>query len=212
MVLAVVFLAAVAAAAGAGVAVLRGRLRTLEAQAVTDPLTGALNRRQLDVALAAAVERRHRTGERASLLLFDVDRFKDVNDAFGHVEGDRVLKTIVALVEQRFRKLDLLFRAGGEEFVLLLAGTRFVDAFAVAEELRALVLDACLIPDWHLSISVGVAELSLDQTARTWIEEADAALYRAKRAGRNRVAGRQVVREPSAALMPSNRPAALVRH
>jgi diguanylate cyclase (GGDEF)-like protein len=189
-----------AAIAAVRVAVLEARLRSLREQAVTDPLTGAFNRRQMYIALSAAVERRHRAGERASILLVDVDRFKDVNDAFGHAEGDRVLKALVTLVSQRFRKLDFLFRAGGEEFLLLLSGTRFADAFAVAEELRALVIDAELVPEWQLSISVGVAELALGDTVDGWLEEADAALYRAKRAGRNRVAGRSAgTREPVAA-------------
>ena len=199
MAIAFIVLVVTAAAAGARVAVLHGRLRALQEQAVTDPLTGAFNRRQLDLSLSAAVERRRRTGERVSLLLIDIDRFKDVNDAFGHAEGDRVLQALVALLERRFRQLDLIFRAGGEEFVLLLPGTRFNDAFAVAEELRALVLDAGLLPDWELSISVGVAELAIEQSARAWIDEADNALYRAKRAGRNRVAGRPSTRELPAA-------------
>ena len=194
--------AAAAAAAAARVAVLQAQLRALQEQAVTDPLTGAFNRRQLDESLAAAVERRRRTGERASMLLLDIDRFKDVNDAFGHAEGDRVLKALVALMRQRFRKLDRLFRFGGEEFVLLLPGTKFGDAFAVAEELRALVLDAQLLPDWHVSISVGVAELAIEQSPSAWLGDADAALYRAKRAGRNRVAGRLGgSREPSASVV-----------
>lgn len=171
-------------------AALQPRLRALTEQAVTDPLTGAFNRRQMYIALASAVERRHRAGERASILLFDVDRFKDVNDTFGHAEGDRVLKALAALVARRFRRLDLLFRAGGEEFVLLLSGARFPDAFAVANELRTLVIDAALLPDWQISISIGVAELSPEDSVDTWMAEADAALFRAKRAGRNRVAGR----------------------
>jgi len=190
MTLVLLTLAAATAASGARLAVIHTRMRALQQQVVTDPLTGAFNRRQLDVALAAAVERRRRTGERASMLLIDVDRFKNVNDAFGHAEGDRVLTALVALVDRRVRKLDQLFRAGGEEFVLLLPATRFGDAFSVAEELRALVADAALLPRGHLSISVGVAELAIEQSVRTWIDEADAALFRAKRAGRNRVAGR----------------------
>ncbi len=181
---------AAAAAAVVRVAVLETRLRGLREQAVTDPLTGAYNRRQMYIALASAVERRHRAGERASILLIDVDRFKDVNDAFGHAAGDRVLKALVALIERRFRKLDFVFRAGGEEFVLLLSATRFADAFAVAEELRTLVIDAALVTNWQLSISVGVAEFAIGASVDAWLDEADAALYRAKRAGRNRVAGR----------------------
>ena len=197
--LALVAVTGIAAAAVARLAALHAQLRVLQEQAMTDALTGALNRRQLDVALAAAVERRRRANERASILLLDIDRFKDVNDAFGHAEGDRVLKALVSVLAQRLRKLDLVFRAGGEEFVVLLPCTRFNDAFAVAEELRTLVLDEDFLPEWRLSISIGVAELAFEQSGRTWIEEADAALYRAKRAGRNRVAGRPVTREPQVA-------------
>ena len=187
----------VAAIAAARIAVLQGRLRLLAEQAVTDPLTGAFNRRQMYVALAAAVERRHRAIERASILLFDVDRFKDVNDALGHAEGDRVLKALVALAAARFRKLDLVFRVGGEEFVLLLAGARLADALRVAEELRTLVRDAGIVPGWPLSISIGVAEVETHHSVEAWLADADVALYRAKCAGRNRVAGRAAgAREP----------------
>jgi diguanylate cyclase (GGDEF)-like protein len=182
----------VAAVVGAGVriAVLHRRMRALEQQVIRDPLTGAFNRRHMHVTLSAAIERRGRLCERASVLAIDVDRFKEVNDVLGHAEGDRVLKDLVALVGQRLRRLDALFRVGGEEFVLLLSGTRFVDALSVAEDLRGLVQDAGLIPGRHLSISVGVVELALGQTLPDWLAEADAALYRAKRDGRNRVAGR----------------------
>ena len=137
----IVLLAGMAAAA-LRIAILQNRVRLLEEQAITDPLTGAFNRRQMQITLAAAVERRRRSGERASILLFDIDRFKDINDALGHAEGDRVLTSLVALVGQRMRKLDALFRSGGEEFVLLLSGTRFSDALSVAEDLRTLVQDA----------------------------------------------------------------------
>jgi diguanylate cyclase (GGDEF)-like protein len=189
------------AAAVARVVVLQARVRALRADAVTDPLTGAFNRRQMYVALNAAVERRRRSGEPASILLFDVDRFKDVNDAFGHAEGDRVLEAIVGLVSGRFRRLDAVFRAGGEEFVVLLAGAHFAAAFGVADELRTIVHGAALLPQWPLSISIGVAELAPEQSVEEWLQEADDALYRAKRAGRNRVAGRFAdAREAASAL------------
>jgi len=186
----VIVFASVALAAAIRLVVLHSRVRTLEEQAITDPLTGAFNRRHMDACLATAIERRRRTGERASLLLFDVDRFKEINDAIGHVGGDRVLQAIVALVAGRARKLDVLFRIGGEEFALLLAGARFSDALRVAENLRTLVADAGLIDGRQVSISVGVSELSHGQSVRGWLEEVDEALYRAKRSGRNRVAGR----------------------
>ena len=140
------------AAAGIRISVLHDRVRALEAQAITDPLTGAFNRRHMQHVLTGAIERRRRAGERASLLLFDVDHFKDINDVLGHAEGDRVLISLVTLVGQRTRKLDALFRVGGEEFVLLLSGTRFADALAVAEDLRVLVQDARLVAGGQVSL------------------------------------------------------------
>ena len=190
----IVLLAAVAAGT-IRIAVLHARLRALQAQVIRDPLTGAFNQRHLQVMLAAAVERRRRGSERASLLCIDVDRFKDVNDALGHATGDRVLKDLVALVGQRLRKVDALFRVGGEEFALLLAGAGLVDAIAVAESIRTLVQDAGLIPGRPLSVSIGVVELANGQSVADWIAAGDAALYRAKHTGRNRVATR-FVRNP----------------
>lgn len=185
----IVLLAAVALA-GIRIAILQRRVRTLQAQVIRDPLTGAFNRRHMQATLAAAVERRRRGSERASLLFIDVDRFKEVNDVLGHAAGDRVLKDLVALVGQRLRKLDALFRVGGEEFALLLTGASLSQAVAVAETLRALVQDAALLPGRRLSISIGVVELGQGQSVPDWIAAGDAALYRAKRAGRNRVAAR----------------------
>jgi diguanylate cyclase (GGDEF)-like protein len=178
------------AGAAIRVAILQRRVRALEGETITDPLTGAFNRRHMHDMLTTVVERRRRHGERASLLLFDVDRFKRINDALGHGEGDRVLKTLVALIGQRMRKVDALFRAGGEEFALLLTGAKFPDALDVAEDIRRVVHDAGLVPGRQVSISVGVVELAPEQSVADWFAEADAALYRAKRAGRNRVAGR----------------------
>ena len=170
-----------------------GALRQkLEDEALTDPLTGAFNRRHLDACLAMALERRNRTAEPASLLLFDIDHFKTINDSLGHAAGDDVLREIVRLVGRRMRTLDLLFRVGGEEFAILLSAARYTDALVVAEDLRLLIAQADLIPRNGVSISVGVSELQLGQSAYGWLTEADAALYRAKRGGRNRVAGRRL--------------------
>ena len=169
---------------------LHARLRRLEAEALTDPLTGAFNRRYLDRCLATAVERCTRLGEPASLLLIDVDRFKDINDAVGHSGGDRVLKDLVTLIQRRARKTDILCRVGGEEFALVLTGAGFVAGLDVAEQVRALVAGATLLDARHVSISVGVAELQAGQSAFDWFDDADAALYAAKRSGRNCVAGK----------------------
>jgi diguanylate cyclase (GGDEF)-like protein len=172
---------------GAAIAVLYDQRRTLLGQAITDPLTGAFNRRHLDCCLTSAIVRQHRTGEPVSLLMFDVDHFKRINDTLGHAAGDAALKALVALVSARARKLDVLFRIGGEEFILLLPATTRSGAVAVAEEVRALVVGAAVVDGGRLSISVGVSELQKGQSASDWIRDADAALYRAKQDGRNRV-------------------------
>jgi diguanylate cyclase (GGDEF)-like protein len=183
------FAAAIVAIAAAWVHVLRMRVRALEAQVVTDPLTGAFNRRQFDRSLAQAIERRARSGEPASLLVFDVDRFKELNDTRGHAAGDAVLKAIVQLFARHTRKLDALFRIGGEEFALVLAGAGYDDAMRVAEEFRIRIASAAFADACTVSISAGVSELEPGQSAADWIADADAALYAAKRDGRNRVAG-----------------------
>jgi diguanylate cyclase (GGDEF)-like protein len=169
--------------------VIGGERRALAQDALTDSLTGAFNRRCLDACLATAIERLQRTGEPASLAMFDIDHFKAINDELGHAAGDELLKALVTLVVGRARKLDVLFRVGGEEFVLLLTNARSSDALHVADELRRLVAAAELVPGRKISISVGVSELRRGEAAAEWMRDADAALYRAKRAGRNRVAG-----------------------
>jgi diguanylate cyclase (GGDEF)-like protein len=102
----------------------------------------------------------------------------------------------VALIGQRLRRLDALFRVGGEEFVLVLSGARLADAISIAEEVRTLVQDACLGDGQRLSISIGVAELAREQSPQEWLAAADAALYRAKRGGRNRVVSGSAIDEP----------------
>jgi diguanylate cyclase (GGDEF)-like protein len=182
-------LALALATAGMRVMALRARVRLLEGLAVTDPLTGAFNRRHLDQCLVTAIERRARLGEGASLLLIDVDRFKQVNDTLGHPAGDHVLRSIAAIVGSRARRVDALFRAGGEEFALLLAGADLHDATKVAEELRA-AIERAPLADEELTVSIGISDLRAAHTSEGWMQEADAALYLAKRAGRNRVATR----------------------
>jgi diguanylate cyclase (GGDEF)-like protein len=187
------FVIVIIAVVGAGVGtvrlrILREQIRKLEAETVTDPLTGAFNRRHLDACLVHAMERRNRLGEPSSLLLFDVDRFKDINDALGHAAGDDVLKRIVRVVGRRTRRVDVLFRIGGEEFALLLAGAAGADALAAGEDIRACVESARLLGSRAVTISIGVSELTDGLSPRDWIAEADQALYAAKRRGRNRVA------------------------
>ena len=163
------------------------RLRALEREVLTDPLTGAFNRRHLDVCLRAAIERRRRAGESACLALFDIDRFKDINDLLGHAAGDAVLKAVVVHIQGRARTLDLLFRTGGEEFALLLSRTDLEAALVVAERLRARIAASRLIFGHVMTVSVGVSELRDGQSPHDWITDADRALYAAKKSGRNQV-------------------------
>lgn len=213
--LALVLLAAFGAvivASGVTIAALVDRVRTLERQAVTDPLTGAFNRRHFEICLRAAIERRRRFSETASLVVFDVDCFKEVNDRFGHTSGDAVLKALVVLGKRRARSLDLLFRTGGEEFALILSGARVDAALGFAEEFRAAVAASLSIEGHAVSISAGVSELRQGQSPLDWLTEADRALYRAKTGGRNRVAGAAANVDRPDTLRPSvvspGRPAA----
>ena len=163
--------------------------RRLVEQAITDPLTGAYNRRYMEVRLVEALGRSRR-GPPVSLLLVDVDHFKRVNDEHGHKAGDTVLRGLAALMRGRARAIDLLFRMGGEEFVLLLADTAEPAAVGVAEDLRRAIEQAPLLDGVRITASVGVGGARPDDTLDSWIRAADAALYAAKEAGRNRVARR----------------------
>lgn len=158
----------------------------LTRQALLDPLTGAYNRRQFQKrinALAGASQ------ERTFLLVFDIDHFKRINDAYGHDVGDDVLKAIVELTHTVKRPEDELFRLGGEEFALLLPRAAPERAVQIGEAVRRRVESARLIPhqDAAVTVSIGVAERRVADGADRWYKQADLALYAAKRQGRNRV-------------------------
>jgi diguanylate cyclase (GGDEF)-like protein len=164
--------------------------RQLLAQAITDPLTGAFNRRHLESHLERLVgvaRPGEAPGPEHAMLAIDIDHFKRINDRFGHAAGNDVLRRIVAVVQARLRRGDLLFRTGGEEFVLLLPATPHTDALRVAEELRRLVEEACVLPGERVTVSIGVGTRRTRQGADEWLKRADGALYEAKRKGRNRV-------------------------
>jgi diguanylate cyclase len=153
--------------------------------ATRDPLTGAGNRRGLDIKLTDIINSHWRTGARASIVLLDLDHFKRVNDVHGHGMGDRVLKRITEIIKLRIRVTDSLYRIGGEEFVVVLEGASREQATHLAEQLRTLVEANELVPDPGITISLGVAELKAGETAMHWLQRADEALYQAKDAGRN---------------------------
>jgi diguanylate cyclase (GGDEF)-like protein len=161
--------------------------RALMAQASTDPLTGAYNRRHLQEHLAQRAAAASRGAGGDALLAIDIDHFKRINDKHGHATGDEVLCRLVAAIGARKRGGDLLFRTGGEEFVLLLPRTGLQAAQGVAEDLRQRLAQAELLPGEAITVSIGVSALAPGQSVDAWMRVADEALYEAKRQGRNRV-------------------------
>jgi diguanylate cyclase (GGDEF)-like protein/PAS domain S-box-containing protein len=155
-------------------------------QAIRDPLTGAFNRRYMIDHLTGAI---HRAGDAAStLLLFDIDRFKGINDRFGHARGDLVLTGIVGIARAQLRGSDMLFRLGGDEFVIYLPGADRKSALPIAERLRQAVEHAGLLPGEKVTVSIGLAQRRRREDPERWLATADEALYLAKNRGRNRVA------------------------
>lgn len=159
-------------------------------QSIRDPLTGAFNRRQIVSSLEEAIERKRRTRTPASILIFDIDNFKSINDNYGHAVGDRVLKGFVSLVSQRARRLDQLFRIGGEEFMLFLPDTPGSGALILAEEICGLISKADFIEGCPVTVSIGLSELEAGETIDEWMKHGDNALYSAKENGRNQVFSR----------------------
>ena len=157
--------------------------------AVTDPLTGLWNRRHTAELLAADVQHAQRHGQALSLLMIDIDNFKAINDTHGHQTGDRVLIEVARRLPENVRSTDLVGRWGGEEFVVLLRYCGLGDALAAAEKLRRQISDVAVPPSGSVTVSIGAAELAPGDDVSTWLARADAALYEAKRSGRNAVAG-----------------------
>lgn len=171
----------------------RAKVEHYKFQAFVDALTGVFNRHWLDEMLARQMERSRVSGQPLSLLMIDVDHFKDFNDRYGHVAGDYALRAVASCLRSALRPTDLLARHGGEEFVVLLPGAALAQAYEVAERLRLAAratsvkrLDGSVLPG--VTVSIGVAQLPPTGSGEAFIELADRALYRAKDAGRDRVA------------------------
>jgi diguanylate cyclase (GGDEF)-like protein len=169
-----------------------GLHETVERQAVTDELTGLFNRRRFQEAMATEVERSKRFGQPVGLVLLDLDDFKAVNDTYGHQQGDLVLREVARVLRETSREIDEPARYGGEELAVVLPGTDLEGAYNLAERVRAGIEELALPlldGDGNLRVtaSFGVATLpgSADDM-RDLVAAADEALYRAKRAGKNR--------------------------
>jgi diguanylate cyclase (GGDEF)-like protein len=159
-----------------------------ERLATRDSLTGLANRRLFDESLQREVARAHRLAAPLSLLVLDVDHFKQVNDTYGHQIGDSVLREVAEALVANTKNYDVAARYGGDEFVVLLPGCRRVDALRVAERVRTSITRA--VGEAPVTISAGVATIPDNAgDAERLLAAADAALYDAKRTGRDRVAG-----------------------
>jgi diguanylate cyclase (GGDEF)-like protein len=186
------------------IALLRRRIEQLASdlasEAHTDSLTALANRRGFDERFKLEVARAARTGRPLSLIICDLDRFKMVNDELGHGEGDAALRRAAAAIAASVRSIDAVSRLGGEEFAILLPNASQVEAFVVAERIRMGVLEEFAEHPVPLTASCGFACLDGDRAdAQKLFHGADAALYRAKRAGRNC----SIAYDSAAALGPS---------
>ncbi len=161
--------------------------RLLRNQMVTDHLTGVFNRVLLESSLESAQATFRTSKKPMTLLSMDVDYFKTINDSFGHLKGDCVLQELGALLNEKTRKADFVFRLGGEEFLILLHGSTVGNGRQVAESLRKSIAEMDILPDEPITVSVGVAELAINESTQQWLSRADKNLYRAKELGRNRV-------------------------
>jgi diguanylate cyclase len=163
----------------------------LEALSRTDRLTELNNRGYWEECLAREFQRSKRTGERCSLIMFDIDHFKKINDNYGHPAGDEVIRQTAATLRGTMRSTDVAGRYGGEEFGVILIGTQADQATVFAERLRNGIEALTVRYEDQViryTVSLGVARIPDDaQDYKTWIERADKALYESKRAGRNRV-------------------------
>lgn len=172
---------------------LRQEVERAREAALADGLTGLANRRGFDLALNECVTRLDPDDVGPSLLIADIDHFKSINDRFGHLFGDKVIRAVARVLQDSVKGRDTAARYGGEEFVVLLPNTPLEGARVVAEQIRATV-ESCRItrsdnhePIEAVTISLGVAHFAVGETCDQVLTRADRALYRSKETGRNRV-------------------------
>lgn len=181
-------LAIFASHVGLGLANLKMR-EALKRDSIRDPLTGLFNRRYFDETLQHELARALRHHTPLSLIILDLDRFKELNDAHGHVAGDDALRAFARILRTTFRAGDVLCRYGGEEFALLLSGADLENAWSKAETFRSAIEQSKITSNGdslgNITVSIGIAASTDFETPEELIRAADAALYQAKRTGRN---------------------------
>lgn len=157
----------------------------LKALIVTDHLTGLYNRSLLNERLSEAIQQYNRSRAPMTLITMDLDHFKTINDQYGHIAGDRVLKKVSEVLIRRSREVDTIFRTGGEEFLVVLYNTDLEQGIRAAESYLRLIAATQCIPQKTVTMSAGVATLKEDESAEQWMLRSDNSLYKAKDAGRN---------------------------
>ncbi len=165
---------------------MHNRIVELEKLSSTDRMTGAWNRAHFDKTLTIELSRSVRYHQPVTLVLLDIDHFKQVNDNYGHTVGDEVLREIVNVIRNNIRTSDMLFRWGGEEFAVLAPSTTYRAATKLAETLRTKIEQHQIKNAGNITISLGVAEHVSGESEMTWFRRADEAMYAAKNSGRNR--------------------------
>ncbi len=159
----------------------------IEKLATTDSLTGIFNRFQIMKLLEMEVERAKRYQKVFSIVLFDIDNFKQINDTYGHQKGDEVLKKIAKLFKENLRKTDYFGRFGGEEFIIIVPEATTKEAYLLAEKLRKLLEKSKFDDIGSITASFGISQYSPEKSITKLLKEADDALYSAKREGKNKV-------------------------
>ncbi|TEW54695.1 GGDEF domain-containing protein [Psychromonas sp. RZ22] len=169
--------------------IISGYQKKLETMATTDKLTGSANRQVFDVLFQQVYNQSKRNKTPLSALMLDLDYFKQINDTYGHPTGDVVLKTLIQSIKANLRESDIIFRWGGEEFLIILPESDLQSAYEIAEEIRIKSADLNIIfagKSVSITISIGVACMTKSDTHDTLINHTDEALYLAKERGRNR--------------------------
>jgi diguanylate cyclase len=172
---------------------LKQRLESVRRESLTDQLTGIANRKAFDNELKKSIERSIETGEPLSLMMVDIDHFKGFNDTWGHQTGDQVLRLVANCLSENVKGRDTAARYGGEEFSVILPQTSISDAVGLANQIRGKVESKKLVKKSTgdilgvITISIGVTQYDLNESAEEFLRRADVCLYAAKRTGRNRV-------------------------
>jgi len=162
-------------------------IKILEKFATTDNLTGALNRTKFQLIIEREMEMVKRYNQSLSMIMFDIDHFKRINDQYGHTVGDSVLKALADIVRENTRKTDYFIRWGGEEFMILSSGVNLNKEYKLAQKIRKVIEKHEFKNVGRITVSLGVAEFKDTETENSFIIRADDAMYKAKKISRNRV-------------------------